>query len=82
MGRQLVNSSFDLPLCIRVTFANFSFPGKIPFSNEELAIEETGNEIVCLASFMMSFAGMPYESLALGSSKLAIKSLISCGVTG
>ena len=65
MGRQLVNSSFDLPLCIRVTFANFSFPGKIPFSNEELAIEETGNEIVCLASFMMSFAGMPYEHAVL-----------------
>ena len=68
-----------MPLCIGVTFANVSFPGKIPFSNEELAIKETGSEIVCLATFM-SFIGISYESLALVSSKLAIKSLISCGV--
>ena len=70
-----------MPLCIGVTFANFSFPGKIPILNEELAIKEKGSEILCLASFM-SFTGISYESLALVSAQLAIKSLISCGVIG
>ena len=62
-------------------FANFDFSGIVPREKDELAISAKGPEIVIRAIFI-SLGGISYESFALLSSRLAIISFTSCGVTG
>ena len=60
---------------------NFNFSGKAPREKDELAISAKGPEIVIRTNFI-SLEGISYESFDLFSSRFAMMSFTSSGVTG